>query len=82
MIVHQSKQIIAEVNKAFIGKNDIIEKVLMTILYRRPCPPAGLPGSREDDIGACFLKSTWAEQQTYPVYTGYAAVRYYRFYRF
>ena len=31
MIVEQSKQIIAEVNKAFIGKNDIIEKVLMTI---------------------------------------------------
>lgn len=32
MIVEQSKQIIAEVNKAFIGKNDIIEKVLMTII--------------------------------------------------
>ena len=31
MIVEQSKQIIAEVNKAFMGKNDIIEKVLMTI---------------------------------------------------
>lgn len=58
MIVEQSKQIIAEVNKAFIGKNDIIEKVLMTIYTGRPCPPAGLPESREDDIGACFLKST------------------------
>lgn len=31
MIVEQSKQIITEVNKAFIGKNEIVEKVLMTI---------------------------------------------------
>ena len=26
MIVEQSRQIIAEVNKAFIGKNEIVEK--------------------------------------------------------
>ena len=26
MIIEQSNQIIAEVNKAFIGKNDIVEK--------------------------------------------------------
>ena len=31
MIVEQSKQIIAEVNKAFIGRKDIVEKILMTI---------------------------------------------------
>ena len=31
MIVEQSRQIIAEVNKAFIGKNETVEKVLMTI---------------------------------------------------
>ena len=31
MIIEQSKQIISEINRAFIGKNDIIEKVLMTI---------------------------------------------------
>ena len=31
MIAEQSKQIITEVNKAFIGKNEIVEKVLMTI---------------------------------------------------
>ena len=31
MIVEQSREIIEEVNKAFIGKNNIIEKVLMTI---------------------------------------------------
>lgn len=46
MIVHQSKQIIAEVNKAFIGKNDIIEKVLMTIytgghVLLQDCPGVG-----------------------------------------
>ncbi len=46
MIVEQSKQIIAEVNKAFIGKNDIIEKVLMTIytgghVLLQDCPRVG-----------------------------------------
>ena len=46
MIVEQSKQIIVEVNKAFIGKNDIIEKVLMTIytgghVLLRDCPGVG-----------------------------------------
>ena len=46
MIVEQSKQIIAEVNKAFIGKNDIIEKVLMTIytgghVLLQDCPGVG-----------------------------------------
>ena len=46
MIVEQSKQIIAEVNKACIGKNDIIEKVLMTIytgghVLLQDCPGVG-----------------------------------------
>ena len=31
MIIEQSRYIIKEVAKAFIGKDDIIEKVLMTI---------------------------------------------------
>ena len=46
MIVEQSKEIIAEVNKAFVGKNDIIEKVLMTIyagghVLLQDCPGVG-----------------------------------------
>ena len=46
MILEQSKQIIEEVNKAFIGKNDIIEKVLMTIyagghILLEDCPGVG-----------------------------------------
>ena len=46
MILEQSKQIIEEVNKAFIGKNDIIEEVLMTIyagghILLEDCPGVG-----------------------------------------
>ena len=46
MIVEQSKQIITEINKAFIGKNDIVEKVLMTIysgghVLLEDCPGVG-----------------------------------------
>ena len=37
MIVEQSKQIIAEVNKAFIGRKDIVEKILMTIYAGGMC---------------------------------------------
>lgn len=46
MIIEQSKQIISEINRAFIGKNDIIEKVLMTIyagghVLLEDCPGVG-----------------------------------------
>ncbi len=46
MIVEQSKQIMAEVSKAFIGKSEIIEKVLMTIyagghVLLEDCPGVG-----------------------------------------
>ena len=46
MIVEQSKQIVAEVGKAFIGKNEIVEKVHMTIyagghVLLQDCPGVG-----------------------------------------
>ena len=46
MIIEQSKQIISEINRAFIGQNDIIEKVLMTIyagghVLLEDCPGVG-----------------------------------------
>ncbi len=46
MIVEQSKRIIAEVSKGFIGSTDIIEKVLMTIyagghILLEDCPGVG-----------------------------------------
>ena len=46
MIVEQSKQIIAEIEKAFIGKREIVEKVLMTIyagghVLLEDCPGVG-----------------------------------------
>ena len=31
MIIEQSQKIITEVSKAFIGRSDLIEKILMTI---------------------------------------------------
>ena len=46
MIIEQSKQIISEINHAFIGKNEVIEKVLMTIyagghVLLEDCPGVG-----------------------------------------
>lgn len=46
MIVEQSRQIIAEINRAFIGKNEVVEKVLMTVyagghVLLEDCPGVG-----------------------------------------
>lgn len=46
MIVEQSKQIVEEVNKAFIGKDEVVRKVLMTIyagghILLEDCPGVG-----------------------------------------
>ena len=46
MIVEQSEQIIAEINHAFIGKEEIVRKVLMTIyagghILLEDCPGVG-----------------------------------------
>lgn len=46
MVIEQSKQIIAEVSKAFIGSTDIVEKVLMTVyagghVLLEDCPGVG-----------------------------------------
>lgn len=46
MIVEQSKEIIEQVSQAFIGKSDIVEKVLMTIyagghILLEDCPGVG-----------------------------------------
>ena len=48
MTVQQSKQIVSEISKAFIGKNEIVEKVLMTIyagghVLLEDCPESERP---------------------------------------
>lgn len=56
MIVEQSKQVIAEVNKAFIGKNDIIEKVLMTIYAGGHVLLEDCPGVGKTTLALAFSK--------------------------
>lgn len=57
MIVEQSKKIIAEVNKAFIGKNDIIEKVLMTIYAGGHVLLEDCPGVGKTTLAVAFSKA-------------------------
>lgn len=57
MIVEQSKQIIAEVNKAFIGKNEIIEKVLMTIYAGGHVLLEDCPGVGKTTLALAFSKA-------------------------
>ena len=56
MIVEQSKQVIAEVNKAFIGKNDIIEKFLMTIYAGGHVLLEDCPGVGKTTLAMAFSK--------------------------
>lgn len=57
MIVEQSKKIIAEVNKAFIGKNDLVEKVLMTIYAGGHVLLEDCPGVGKTTLAVAFSKA-------------------------
>ncbi len=57
MIVEQSKQIIAEVSKAFIGKNEIVEKVLMTIYAGGHVLLEDCPGVGKTTLALAFSKA-------------------------
>lgn len=56
MIVEQSKQIVTEINKAFIGKNDIVEKVLMTIYAGGHVLLEDCPGVGKTTLALAFAK--------------------------
>ncbi len=57
MIVEQSKQIIDEVRKAFIGKDEIIEKVLMTIYAGGHVLLEDAPGVGKTTLAMAFSKA-------------------------
>ena len=56
MIVEQSKQIIEEVEKVFVGKTDIIEKVLMTIYAGGHVLLEDAPGVGKTTLALAFSK--------------------------
>ena len=57
MIVEQSKQIMAEVSKAFIGKNEIVAKVLMTIYAGGHVLLEDCPGVGKTTLALAFSKT-------------------------
>ena len=57
MIVEQSKQIIEEVGKAFIGKTDLVEKVLMTIYAGGHVLLEDCPGVGKTTLAMAFSKA-------------------------
>ena len=57
MIVEQSKEILAEVNKAFIGKDEIAEKVLMTIYAGGHVLLEDCPGVGKTTLAMAFSKA-------------------------
>lgn len=56
MIVEQSRQILEKVSKAFIGKNDIVEKVLMTIYAGGHVLLEDCPGVGKTTLALAFSK--------------------------
>ena len=57
MIVEQSKAILAEVSKAFIGKNEIVKKVLMTIYAGVHILLEDCPGVGKTTLAVAFSKT-------------------------
>ena len=57
MIVEQSKAILAEVSKAFIGKNEIVKKVLMTIYAGGHILLEDCPGVGKTTLAVVFSKT-------------------------
>lgn len=57
MIVEQSKAILAEVSKAFIGKNEIVKKVLMTIYADGHILLEDCPGVGKTTLAVAFSKT-------------------------
>ena len=57
MIVEQSKAILAEVSKAFIGKNEIVIKVLMTIYAGGHILLEDCPGVGKTTLAVAFSKT-------------------------
>ena len=56
MIVEQSKQIVEEVNKAFIGKDEVVRKVLMTIYAGGHILLEDCPGVGKTTLAVAFSK--------------------------
>ena len=63
MIIEQSKQIIAEIGKAFIGKNEIVEKVLMTIYAGGHVLLEDCPGVGKTTLALAFSRVLGLEQK-------------------
>lgn len=57
MIIEQSKAILAEVSKAFIGKNEIVKKVLMTIYAGGHILLEDCPGVGKTTLAVAFSKT-------------------------
>lgn len=56
MVVEQSKQVVAEISKAFIGKSDVVEKVLMTIYSGGHVLLEDCPGVGKTTLAVAFSK--------------------------
>lgn len=63
MIIEQSKQIIEEINKAFIGKTEIVEKVLMTIYAGGHILLEDSPGVGKTTLALAFSKVLGLDQK-------------------
>ena len=63
MIVEQSKQIVEEIRKAFIGKDEIVEKVLMTIYAGGHVLLEDCPGVGKTTLALAFSKALGLEHK-------------------
>lgn len=74
MIIEQSEHIICEVGKAFMGKDDIVRKVLMTIYAGGHILLEDCPGVGKTHPGPGLFQGAGSALQAYPVHHRHPAL--------
>ena len=82
MIENKSAAIMAEITKAVIGKNDIVEKILMAVLAGGHVLMEDIPGVGKTTMALAFFQGTEPEGKPYAVHSGRYALGYHRFFHF
>lgn len=80
MILEQSEHVIQEVKKAFMGKDDIIRRVLATIYAGGHILLEDSPGVGKTTLALAFSRVLGLDYKRIQFNNRYPAVRYYRFY--
>ena len=74
--LNKALAVINEVQKAVVGKNDVIEKIMAAIIAQGHILIEDMPGVGKTTMAKAFSKAMGIKRQSSTVHTGYNAVRF------